>query len=47
LKELETHLLLVERVEPASVAPLLSNCEAVGKMLRSLIRSLQKRQVEV
>jgi four helix bundle protein len=50
LKELETHLLLVERVELASeaqVAPLLSNCEAVGKMLRSLIRSLQKRQVEV
>src|SRR4029453_271613 len=30
LKELETHLLLVERVELASVAPLLSNCEAVG-----------------
>jgi len=50
LKELETHLLLVEAVELAPVAqvkPLLSNCDAIGKMLRSLIRSVQRREVRV
>jgi four helix bundle protein len=44
LKELETHLLLAERVELATeerVAPLLEACQRVGKMLRGLIRSLQ------
>ncbi len=49
LKELETHLLLVQRVELASAAtvePLLSACENTGKMLRGLIRSLQKREIE-
>jgi four helix bundle protein len=48
LKELETHLLLSERVELVSakkVAPVLSQCETLGKMLRSYIRSLQKRDV--
>jgi four helix bundle protein len=46
LKELETHLLLSERVaivEAANVAPLFRQCELVGKMLRLLIRSLQQR----
>ncbi len=46
LKELETHLLLSEKVELASrdeVEPLLSDCETIGKMLRALIRSLQER----
>jgi four helix bundle protein len=44
LKELETHLLLSERVriiDCAALAPLLERSEAVGKMLRSLIRSLE------
>ena len=46
LKELETHLLLAERVGVASeqaVADPLKQCQAVGKMLRALIRSLQKK----
>jgi four helix bundle protein len=46
LKELETHLILAQRVQLVSAAAstsLLSNCEELGKMLRSLIRSLQKR----
>jgi len=46
LKELETHLLLSERVKltsAAAVAPLLADCETLGKMLRAYIRSLQKR----
>jgi four helix bundle protein len=50
LKELETHLLLAQRVElvsSVSVEPLLLSCEGVGKMLRGLIRSLQKREIEV
>jgi four helix bundle protein len=48
LKELETHLLLSQRVEWASaktVAQILGRCEATGKMLRALIRSLQKKGV--
>jgi four helix bundle protein len=47
LKELETHLLLAERVtivQSAKVGPLLQNCEVLGRMLRSYIRSLQRRQ---
>lgn len=50
LKELETHLLLAEKVHSIPrdiVEPLLSSCDGVGRMLRSLIRSLQKRPVEV
>jgi four helix bundle protein len=50
LKELETHLLLAEKVHAVPgdvVGPLLSSCDALGRMLRSLIRSLQKRTVEV
>jgi four helix bundle protein len=46
LKELETHLLLSERVgilPPADLQPVLTQCESVGKMLRALIRSLQDK----
>ena len=44
LKELETHWLLAERVqlvEVSTVAPVLASCEAVGKLLAALLRSLQ------
>ena len=47
LKELETHLILSSRVELTTaeeVRPVLEKCEAIGKMLRALIRSIQKRQ---
>jgi four helix bundle protein len=47
LKELETHLIIVERVRLANAAeltPLKDNCETIGKMLRGLIRSLQRKQ---
>ena len=46
LKELETHLLLASRVRmttPEAIDPLLVKSEAVGKMLRSLIRSLESK----
>ncbi|HEX3487622.1 MAG TPA: four helix bundle protein [Micropepsaceae bacterium] len=46
LKELETHLLLSERVgvvsRMATAAPL-EQCQSIGKMLRALIRTLQQR----
>jgi four helix bundle protein len=45
LKELETHILLSQPVRLArenAVEPVLPQCETVGKMLRGLIRSLQK-----
>ncbi len=45
LKELETHLLLAERLEltsPGPTAPLLTKCDEIGRMLRSLIRSLER-----
>jgi four helix bundle protein len=45
LKELETHVLLAERVElltQPQIVPVLDQSEVVGKMLRSLIRSLEK-----
>jgi four helix bundle protein len=47
LKELETHLILAQRVgllEENSLKPLLGACETLGKMLRALIRSLQARR---
>ena len=50
LKELETHLLLAERVGiagPATTRALLLSCESLGKMLRTYIRALQKRYSEV
>ena len=46
LKELETHLLLAGRVgiaETSAIQPILDRCEALGKMLRRLIRSLQDK----
>jgi four helix bundle protein len=49
LKELETHLLLAERVGTASqtvISAPIGQCEAVGKMLRALIRALQRRSGE-
>jgi four helix bundle protein len=49
LKELETHLLLAERVGVTAIGTterLLAKCESVGKMLRLLIRSLQKKVAE-
>ncbi|ALA18883.1 MULTISPECIES: four helix bundle protein [unclassified Chelatococcus] len=47
LKELETHLLLAERVglaEGAAITSLLEACDSVGKMLRSLIRAVERGQ---
>jgi four helix bundle protein len=44
LKELETHLILAEQVRITaldSTAAIQSLCDEVGRMLRSLIRSLQ------
>jgi four helix bundle protein len=49
LKELETHLLLAERVGvlPAvDLHPTITQCESVGKMLRALIRSLQDKSAK-
>lgn len=46
LKELETHLILSERVGLLGerlVTPLLEQTTEVGKMLRSMIRKLQQR----
>ena len=47
LKELETHLLLSSRLGLGSLHKLelaLSKCDEVGRMLRSMIRSLQDRK---
>jgi four helix bundle protein len=47
LKELETHLIIAQRVRvaaEASVAPVLERCDALGRMLRALIRSLQAKK---
>jgi four helix bundle protein len=49
LKELETHLLLAERVGimPASESQAaLVLCESLGKMIRALIRSLQDKSIK-
>ncbi len=46
LKELETHLMLSERVNLAStgaVRPMLERADGIGRMLRALIRNLQSR----
>jgi four helix bundle protein len=46
LKELETHLMLAMRVNLAKeedVAPFLERCDELGRMIRSLIRSIQRR----
>lgn len=47
LKELETHLLLSNRIgliSSETLKALLGQCDQVGRMLRALIRSLQKRK---
>ncbi len=47
LKELETHLILSCRVDLVTkwkTTPALKQCKTVGKMLRSLTRSIQKIQ---
>ncbi|MFU0503227.1 four helix bundle protein [Pseudaminobacter sp. NGMCC 1.201702] len=47
LKELETHLILSSRVGLMNgevAASLTEQCEEIGRMLRSLIRSLQQKQ---
>ena len=44
LKELETHLILCQRVNlatPDQIQPLLQQCEKTGKMLRAFIRHQQ------
>lgn len=45
LKELETHILLAVRVELITdhkAQPILTQCESTGKLLRALLRALQK-----
>jgi four helix bundle protein len=47
LKELETHLILAARVGTTKledVEALLTRCDELGRMLRSLIRSIQRRR---
>ena len=47
LKELETHLLLAQRVKlvaATAIAPMLQKSDKIGRMLRSLIRTLQKSE---
>ena len=44
LKELETHLMLANRIdllEKVAIDPILARSDTVGKMLRGLIRSLE------
>ena len=46
LKELETHLMIAERVglvPENAVKALLRDADEIGRMLRSMVRSLQKR----
>jgi four helix bundle protein len=46
LKEIETHLLLADRVgimPEQGLQPVLAQCESLGKMIRALIRSLQDK----
>ena len=45
LKELETHLILSERlalVDARATEPLIANCDALGRMLFSLIRRVDE-----
>jgi len=49
LKELETHLMLAERVgivRAEATGSALERCDAVGKMLNALIRSLQRHRTK-
>ena len=46
LKELETHFEIAERVElvkASAVQPLLVECDELGRMLRTLIRTLEEK----
>jgi len=46
VKELETHWLIAERVKlatPEETSPLLQTCERVSRMLRNLIRALERK----
>ena len=47
LKELETHLLISERVSLTAtsiIEPILAQCDSVGRMLRSLIKSIEEKK---
>jgi four helix bundle protein len=49
VRELETHLVIIERVHLASADKLgapKEKCDRVGRMLRALIRSLEARRLE-
>lgn len=49
LKELETHLIIAQRLDfasPAKVEAILARCDELGRMLRGLIRSLQQKQAD-
>ena len=49
LKELETHLILAERVgilQAPELQTILAQCESLGKMVRALIRSLQDKSTK-
>lgn len=49
LKELETHLVIAEQVgllPPSKHQPLCQTADDLGRMLRSLIRSLEKKAKE-
>ena len=46
IKELETHLILCQRVgliDDQAAAPVAARCNEIGRMLRSLIRTLQEK----
>lgn len=50
LKELETHLMLAERVgaaPPRSTEPLLAGADELGRMLRTLIARVQRQPVDL
>ena len=47
LKEVETHLIIAERVGIArgeDTAPYLARCESAGKLLRALVRKLEEQR---
>lgn len=49
LKELETHLILAERVgilQAPELQKALAQCEGLGKMVRALIRALQDKSTK-
>ena len=47
LKELETHLLISQRINlgaPSMIEPMLGRCDALGRMLRTLIKSIDEKR---